>query len=395
MPSFTRNGVHSQGCSFKSLYLNPLNDLRYYEDGGSGELNLHLCSSSGNGLYGQRWSSHRGKKPMEEGGGRASSSWNSKNGLSHRRKGFFSNSCASLVDIKENRNLWFETNANLDDSKCVWDDSSAVTAPASAWSTLSNRSLLYRQLPEDIGRCSCYIVREQPDKHGGFSLYTLYTNEGQGRVDRKLAVAYHQRKWGRSEFIIAQNPAGIKSKWHESFIGTVTANFMGTCYHIWDQNSFLGVQWKDSKKLVSIATFFPTIATLTGSFRKMQAFVPKSRSKHAKNSLQVRNSRGLSRNWEENKSKVHQLFSKTPHYNKSSKQHELDFRERSRTDISIQASVKNFQLTMKEDGGGQTVLLFGKLGKSKYLMDYRYPLTGYQAFAICLASIDSKLCYCI
>ncbi|XP_049932465.1 tubby-like protein 8 isoform X3 [Nymphaea colorata] len=336
MPSFTRNGVHSQGCSFKSLYLNPLNDLRDYEDGGSGELNLHLCSSSGNGLYGQGWSSNRGKKPMEEGGGRASSSWNTKNGLSHRRKGFFSNSCASLVDIKENRNLWFETNANLNDSMCVWDDSNAVTAPASAWSTLSNRSLIYRQLPEDIGRCSCYIVQEQPDKHGGFFLYTLYTN-----------------------------------------------------------SISLGVQWKDSKKLVAIATFFPTIATLTGSFRRMKAFVPKSRSKHAKNSLQVRNSRGLSRNWEENKSKVHQLFSKTPHYNKSSKQHELDFRERSRTDISIQASVKNFQLTMKEDGGGQTVLLFGKLGKSKYLMDYRYPLTGYQAFAICLASIDSKLCYCI
>ncbi|CAN6449872.1 unnamed protein product [Victoria cruziana] len=392
MRSFARNGVHSQGCSFKSLYLNPLNDLRYYEDGGSEELNLHLCSSSSNELSGQRLSSNAGKKPMEDSGGCATTSCSSKNASTHRRKGLFPNSCSSLVDVKENRKLRFEISANPNDSKCLWDDSSAVTAPASAWSTLSNRSLLHRQLPEDIGRCSCYIIREEADKHGGFSLYTLYTNEGQGRVDRKLAVACHQRKWGRSEFIVARNLAGIKSKGEDSFIGTVNANFMGTSYQIWDQ---VDVQRKDSKKLVAIAIFFPTITTLIGSFRRMQAFVPKSRSKHVKNYLQVCSSSGLSRNWEENKSKVHQLFSKIPHYNNSSKQHELDFRERSRTDISIQASVKNFQLTMKENGGGQTVLLLGKIGKSKYLMDYGYPLTGYQAFAICLASIDSKLCYCI
>lgn len=139
MRSFARNGVHSQGCSFKSLYLNPLNDLRYYEDGGSEELNLHLCSSSSNELSGQRLSSNASKKPMEDGGGCATTSCSSKNASTHRRKGLFPNSCSSLVDVKENRKLRFETSANPNDSKCLWDDSSAVTAPASAWSTLSNR----------------------------------------------------------------------------------------------------------------------------------------------------------------------------------------------------------------------------------------------------------------
>lgn len=45
--------------------------------------------------------------------------------------------------------------------------------------------------------------------------------------------------------------------------------------------------------------------------------------------------------------KVNQLFSKIPHYNKVSRQYELDFRDRGRAGLRIQRSVKNFQLTME------------------------------------------------
>ncbi|KAL3641138.1 Tubby-related protein 1 [Castilleja foliolosa] len=76
------------------------------------------------------------------------------------------------------------------------------------------------------------------------------------------------------------------------------------------------------------------------------------------------------------------------------------------------ASVKNFQLIAagpQPAGAGagtpaasqqnqssssdqdKVILQFGKVGKDMFTMDYRYPLSAFQAFAICLSSFDTKL----
>ncbi|KAJ0588082.1 putative transcription factor TUBBY family [Helianthus annuus] len=39
----------------------------------------------------------------------------------------------------------------------------------------------------------------------------------------------------------------------------------------------------------------------------------------------------------------------------------------------------------------KVILQFGKVGKDIFTMDYRYPLSAFQAFAICLSSFDTKL----
>lgn len=93
--------------------------------------------------------------------------------------------------------------------------------------------------------------------------------------------------------------------------------------------------------------------------------------------------------------------------NKSPRWHEqlqcwcLNFRGR----VTV-ASVKNFQLiaaTQPAAASGPTtsqpgpsdldkiILQFGKVGKDMFTMDYRYPLSAFQAFAICLSSFDTKL----
>lgn len=63
------------------------------------------------------------------------------------------------------------------------------------------------------------------------------------------------------------------------------------------------------------------------------------------------------------------------------------------------ASVKNFQLVATvdpscgappEEQEKGVVLQFGKIGKNVFTMDYRYPLSAFQAFAICLSSFDTK-----
>ena len=64
------------------------------------------------------------------------------------------------------------------------------------------------------------------------------------------------------------------------------------------------------------------------------------------------------------------------------------------------ASAKNFQLVSEKeeeeeveeedvDTSKQKVLLqFGKIGKDTFTMDYRYPLSAFLAFAICLSGFD-------
>ncbi|XP_052201477.1 tubby-like F-box protein 5 isoform X2 [Diospyros lotus] len=62
------------------------------------------------------------------------------------------------------------------------------------------------------------------------------------------------------------------------------------------------------------------------------------------------------------------------------------------------ASVKNFQLVASVDPSEnvpateqeRVILQFGKIGKDIFTMDYCYPLSAFQAFAICLSSFDTK-----
>ncbi|KAE9594621.1 hypothetical protein Lal_00037451 [Lupinus albus] len=61
------------------------------------------------------------------------------------------------------------------------------------------------------------------------------------------------------------------------------------------------------------------------------------------------------------------------------------------------ASVKNFQLVASPENGpagpehNEIILQFGKVGKDVFTMDYRYPISAFQAFAICLSSFDTKI----
>ncbi|KAF7804810.1 tubby-like F-box protein 3 [Senna tora] len=61
------------------------------------------------------------------------------------------------------------------------------------------------------------------------------------------------------------------------------------------------------------------------------------------------------------------------------------------------ASVKNFQLVASRKSGvseqaqENVILQFGKVGKDVFTMDYQYPISAFEAFAICLSSFDTKI----
>ncbi|KAK2425535.1 tubby F-box protein [Trifolium repens] len=296
------------------------------------------------------------------------------------------------MQISDQFQLASSDSSHFSNSLKIWDYSDSEAAPASSWSTLPNKSLICRPLPIDIGRCTCVIVKE-PMPHGlsNGTFFSLYTYEGQGRQNRKLAVAHHKRRTARSHFTVAQNVKGLLSNSDNTFLGTVTANLTGSKYHIWDQGYRRKSHSKQPKPPLAVVEYVPTIATCTGTHRSIKAYIPNHQSMSFKNTNQVQHIKGLPMNWEGKLDKVHQLYSRDPLYNKSTKRFELDYRDKGRAELGIQRSVKNFQLTLEENGK-QTILQLGRVGKSTFVMDYRYPLTGYQAFCICLASIDAKLC---
>ncbi len=90
------------------------------------------------------------------------------------------------------------------------------------------------------------------------------------------------------------------------------------------------------------------------------------------------------------------LATRPPEWDANLKAYTLDFHGRVRA-----SSVKNFQLVHWDHNtdrkGSDLVLQFGKVeeGSEDFALDFTYPLSIQKAFAIALASIDSKLCYAL
>ncbi|KAB1220846.1 Tubby-like F-box protein 8 [Morella rubra] len=149
--------------------------------------------------------------------------------------------------------------------------------------------------------------------------------------------------------------------------------------------------------------------TLEDSFRSI------SFSKSIDNSTEFSSSRFsdiIGSRDEEDEGKVRPLVlrNKAPRWHEQLQCWCLNFRGR----VTV-ASVKNFQLiaatqpaagapTPSQPAAGappasqptqpdhdKIILQFGKVGKDMFTMDYRYPLSAFQAFAICLSSFDTKL----
>ncbi|CAK8573388.1 unnamed protein product [Lathyrus sativus] len=109
---------------------------------------------------------------------------------------------------------------------------------------------------------------------------------------------------------------------------------------------------------------------------------------------------------EEGKERPLVLKNKSPRWHEQLQCWCLNFRGR----VTV-ASVKNFQLIAStqpapvaprattgpapsqpaQSDHDKIILQFGKVGEDMFTMDYRYPLSAFQAFAICLTSFDTKL----
>lgn len=76
------------------------------------------------------------------------------------------------------------------------------------------------------------------------------------------------------------------------------------------------------------------------------------------------------------------MHNKAPLWNENSQVYQLDFGGR----VS-QESAKNFQIEFRS----RQVMQFGRIGSNAYTLDFQYPFTTLQAFAVALANVTQRL----
>jgi len=177
------------------------------------------------------------------------------------------------------------------------------------------------------------------------------------------AKMMYAERWSDSSDIIICKSEGVA--YSEQYLGYITNNFWGNGFDLYDH----GVDDKVAKRLPA-------------------GFVKKREHKlkvHYDTNILGDNPRSL-QCWlvdDATQTKI-EFRNVPPRWNERTECYTLNFYGR----VS-RASAKNFQLVMPEDPN-TIYLMFGKIGRDSFHLDYRCPFSMFQAFAIALCSLARK-----
>ncbi|KAA3475042.1 tubby-like F-box protein 3 [Gossypium australe] len=274
----------------------------------------------------------------------------------------------------------------------------------------------------------CYIKRNRSNQ-----TYYLYLGLNQASNDdgKFLLAARKCRRPTCTDYIISLNCNDV-SKGSSTYIGKLRSNFLGTKFTVYDAqppNAGAKVTKSCSTRLINIKQVSPRVPAgnypvahisyelnVLGS-RRMHCImdaIPASSIEpggvaptqteflHSNldtfpsllffRSKSTRAESFQSGSLSDQKDGMLVLRNKSPRWHEQLQCWCLNFNGR----VTV-ASVKNFQLVASPENAasGQehenVILQFGKVGKDVFTMDYQYPISAFQAFAICLSSFDTKI----
>lgn len=253
---------------------------------------------------------------------------------------------------------------------------------------LSNMyEFLVNTCPQKYGSVQCYIERHK----GNLKLspeYYLYLKQG----DRFLMGSKKRAGKATANYIITMDQK-LFSKTSPSYLGKLRSNFLGTEFQIFDKginpknNDQDALHSKNNtvREELGCVIYASNVLGSRGP-RKMKVAVPALKKDGNRKVFRPTKKADelLSRFKDRDMNDVIELINKPPRWNDQVGAYVLNFNGR-----VTMASVKNFQLVSPEDED-KIILQFGRVGKDLFTMDFSYPLTPFQAFAICLSSLDGK-----
>lgn len=256
-------------------------------------------------------------------------------------------------------------------------------------------------VPLDAGIIRCYVkqVYRGIFKQYSYELY-LQGQIGTQEEDKFLLSARRQvRSNMTANYIIHTDKECLDA----NRIGRMGSNFLGTCFTMYDNG-------RDPQKVAKIqdavssddelvhnvlqireelgcVTYEPN-RTSVGP-RKMRVVIPDVDENGVSSKVvrpMSRQDRLVTRLQTGDLKDLMRFSNREPVFREDLGAYCLDFGGR----VSM-ASVKNFQLINTEDPSMGNILQFGRVADDMFTMDFQWPLSPFQAFAICLSSCDTKL----
>ncbi|KAK9674502.1 hypothetical protein RND81_12G237000 [Saponaria officinalis] len=250
----------------------------------------------------------------------------------------------------------------------------------------------------------CLIKRDK--KNSTFYLYLSVSPSSFSEKGKFLLAAKRYRRGAHTEFIVSLGADDL-SQGSREYVGKLSSDFLGTNFTIYDgEPPHDGAKPSSSRSTRRFASKQISPQVPAGNFEvgnvsyKFNLF----KSRGPRRMICSLKCPGLVPTITSNKTTDLKTKLLSPDFtilkNKAPRWHEhlqcwcLNFHGR----VTV-ASVKNFQLIATLDqsqpggkGDEEVVLLqFGKVGDDTFTMDYRQPLSAFQAFAICLTSFGTKL----
>ncbi|CAN1225454.1 Tubby-like F-box protein 2 [Linum perenne] len=337
--------------------------------------------------------------------------------------------------------LLFDIISRVEETETSWPARAAVVHCASVCKSWREVTREIVQTPQQCGRLTFPVSLKQPGprespiqcyirRDPATSTYRLYSGlmpSAAGQSDKLLLAAKRIRRTTCTDFIISL-VANDFSRSSNNYVGRLRSNFMGTKFTISDRLSLHeqsggGARRRVNSKQARSSASNYNIGTINYELNVLRTRGPR-RMNCVINSIPVSSMEeggsvptitsfpeaagGQCSPTPVSKGRrpASDVSSTSPRSgeplvlkNRSPRWHEqlqcwcLNFRGR----VTV-ASVKNFQLSaafephhnVSAEEQERVLLQFGKIGKDIFTMDYSYPLSAFQAFAICLSSFDTK-----
>ncbi|XP_044470588.1 tubby-like F-box protein 5 [Mangifera indica] len=342
----------------------------------------------------------------------------------------------------------------VEESETSWPARAVVVFCASVCRSWREVAKEIVKTPEQCGRLTFPISLKQPGprefpiqcfirRDRATSTYLLFVSmmPSEDGNDKLMLAARKVRRVTCTEFVISL-VANDFSRVSSAYVGKLRSNFMGTKFSIYDNQPPCGMaiqptncmshrfhskqvsprvpaynyrigaisyklnvlRARGPRRMNCIMNSIPSSSIEEGGTAPTPSSFPQSLKEHIssfpglkeKEPVIHNRAQGLpvSRGLTMGSVKPLVLKNKAPRWHEQLQCWCLNFKGR----VTV-ASVKNFQLVAAIDPTQnvpsaeqeKVILQFGKIGKDIFTMDYCYPLSAFQAFAICLSSFDTKL----
>lgn len=239
---------------------------------------------------------------------------------------------------------------------------------------------------DDKNSMKCFVERER-HTFGMQTIYRCYLENLDGQTGRFMMSAKKKASKQTSYYLITLDENPSDDRGSETVLGKVRGNAIGSLYLICDSGlapEKTVVPSMLRKELGVVGFEFDS-----GGPSRMESWIPSVTPSGLATVWQPDSeANGMeAKITEKNLDKIFRLKNKIPKWDDAHGGHVLNFHGR-----VTESSVKNFQLCCVDiDDQEEVVLQFGRVGKNKFTMDLRFPLSPLQAFGICVACLDGKI----